>query len=466
MSQFKIHYPNVLDEQELVGFKKMAAISKAIADRGPVDPKKLVSGGYPEGTVGIPESSYVSEELVRYYNGKFLPDHPLYNDDAYAQSLGYQGLLAIPTLGAYEHLIQIAVPPEARDEFVASNLWRKVTNVAPIYIGDTLWFAVDYLSFKDLTPAEGSIYRTISIYCGCSVYNQNAELVSRMDMKWYENLRTYEGEKPEIHVPFVKVNWQTRPDHYYTDEDWAKMQQIWANEYNRGSEILYWEDVKVAAEPAGTLGGPFDGTPNPTNPWGPGCGGSRSLRHEYTDLDTFAKMIRNPKDGIYRLEKRSMSFPDVPAELGSVFSTGGGGGFGEWSFEANDDPTCEPPNRSIFINFFGRDVALRHIFNYMGEHGKLKDISWGIMDCKMFAAKGFDFPEDPNIPRFLDVLPDKKDVVMTHGLERDVMLIKSRVFEKYIENGDHVVKLAWWIETIDGWTYESGHATIALPTKG
>ncbi len=174
-------------------------------------------------------------------------------------------------------------------------------------------------------------------------------------------------------------------------------------------------------------------------------------------------MIRNPYDGIYRLEKRSLSFPAIPDELNAVFSTSGG--FAELSFAADDDPKSQPAPRSIFINFFGRDVALRHIVNWMGDHGTLRDISWGIMDCKMFAAKGFDFPEDPDIPRFLDVLPDKKDVVMTHGLERDVMLVKSRVFEKAVENGEHVVRLAWWIETIDGQTYESGHATVALPTR-
>ncbi len=250
MSQYKLCRPNVFDENETAAFAEMAAISEAIAARGPVDPKRLVAGGYPAGTAGIPACAHVSEALIRYYNSKYLPDHPIYNDDAYAKAAGFRGIVALPTLVAYEHLLQIAVPPRARDEFVASNLWRKVTNVAPIYAGDTIWFAVDYLNFKDITPAAGSEYRTISIACGGSMYNQNAELVSRMDMKWYENLRTYAGEKPEIRSPFVIVEWQTRPDHYYTDEDWSTMQEIWANEFNRGAEPLYWEDVSIGDEPA------------------------------------------------------------------------------------------------------------------------------------------------------------------------------------------------------------------------
>lgn len=463
MGKFLTCYPGVYTAREAEAFSQLAATSKAIADRGAIDPQRLVSGGYPEGTPGIPKSAVVSEALVRYYNGKYLPDHPIYHDDAYAKAAGYEGIVALPTLVAYEHLLQVAVPPAARDEFVASNLWRKVTNVAPIYIGDTIHFAIDYLNFKDITPVAGSEYRTISIACGGSMFNQDGKLVSRMDMKWYENLRTYAGEAPEIVSPFVMVEWQTRPDHYYTDEDWATMQDIWAKEYNRGSEVLYWDDVAVGDEPAWTLDGPFDDTPNPTDPWGPGCGGSRSLRHEYTDPEIFKTMIRNPVDGIYRLPSRRASFPDVPEELGVTFSTGGG--FGEWSFEANDDPACPPPPRAIFINFFGRDVALRHIVNYMGDHGRLCDISWGIMNCPMFEEKGFSFPEDPDIPRFLDVLPDKKDIIQTHGLERDAMLVKSRVFEKGVENGEHIIRLAWWIETIDGQIFEAGHATVALPTR-
>lgn len=463
MGTYLTCYPGVYTERERKALAEFAATSRAIAERGPVDVSRLISGGYPEGTPGIPKCAHVSEALVRYYNEKYLPDQKLYNDDAYAKAAGYRGMLALPTLVAYEHLLQIAVPPAARDEFIASNLWRKVTNVAPICVGDTIWFVVDYLNFKDLTPASGSIYRTISVACGGSMYNQSGQLVSRMDMKWYENLRTYAGDAPEIASPFVLVDWQTRPDHYYTDDDWAKMQSIWANEYDRGAEVLYWDDVAVGDEPAWTLDGPFDDTPNPTEPWGPGCGGSRSLRHEYTDPEIFKTMIRNPVDGIYRLPSRRASFPDIPDELGTVFSTGSG--FGEWSFAASDDPASPPPPRAILINFFGRDVALRHIMNYIGEHGKLLDISWGIMNCPMFAAKGYDFPEDPDIPRFLDVLPDKRGIIQTHGLERDAMIVKSRVFEKGVECGQHYVRLAWWIETIDGQIFESGHATVALPAK-
>lgn len=463
MYTFKMCYPGIYDEKEQKAFDELDAISRSFAERGPIDPANLVSGGYPAGTPGIQEPAVISQDILSYYNEKYLPDEPLYHDKTYAQALGYKSVPALITIAAYEHMLQIPVPPFARDEFIASNLWRKVTSVKPMYAGDTIWFTVDYLNWKDITPANGSIYRTISIACGGSMYNQKGELVSRMDMKWYENLRTYEGEKPEIKMPFVMVDWQTRPEHIYTDDDWQRMHDIWKNEYRRGSDILYWDDVSIGDTPSWTLDGPFDDTPNPAEPWGPGAGGSRSLRKEYMDEATFKTMIRNPHDGIYRLSKRSLSYPELPQELIANFSIGGG--FGDLSFTADDDPRCPSGPRAIFINFFGRDVALRHIQNWMGDHGILRDISWGIMNCACFRSVGYDFPEDPDIPDFLSVVPEMKDAIPTHGLERDVMLIKSRVFDKCIVDGEYQVKLAWWIETIDGQLYESGHATVVLPKR-
>ena len=461
--KFKFCYPGRYDAAEAAAFAEFTETAKRINGRGPIDPQKLLRGEYPEGTPGIFPAETISQELVEYYNKKYYQDDPLFNDRAYAEKAGFKDIPAIMTIAAYEHMLQIPVPPGARDEFVASNLWRSVTSVEPMYAGDTIYFTVDYLHWKDITPAEGSFYRTISIACGGTMYNQYGRVASRMDMKWYENLRRYDGDKPEIKMPFIMVNWQTRPDHYYTDEDWQKAREIWSKEYRRGAEILYWDDVKVGDEPAWTLDGPFDDTPNPTNPWGPGAGGSRSLRLDYMDPEVFKTMVRNPYDGIWRLPKRSMSYPDMPKELEVNFSIGGG--FGEVSFAQNDDPLCEPGPRAIFINFFGRDVALRHLQNWMGDHGTLRQLDWGIMSCPSFKAKGYDFPEDPDIPYALDVVPEMKDKIPSHGMERDMMLVKSKVYDKFIRDGEGIVQLAWWIETIDGVLYESGRAEIVLPLR-
>ena len=120
----------------------------------------------------------------------------------------------------------------------------------------------------------------------------------------------------------------------------------------------------------------------------------------------------------------------------------------------------------MFINFMGRDFALRHINNFMGDHGKLVNIQWGIMSQESLASRGFTVPASPNAKEFLHVVPEKKGQPITeHGMERDVMWVKSYVFDKFCEDGKHYVRLAWWIDTILGETFQSGWATLELPSK-
>ena len=66
----------------------------------------------------------------------------------------------------------------------------------------------------------------------------------------------------------------------------------------------------------------------------------------------------------------------------------------------------------------------------------------------------------------MDKVPGMKGKYMnTHGLSRDLAIVKSYVYDKYQENGNNFVELAWWIETIDGYIFEAGGATIKLPSK-
>ena len=105
----------------------------------------------------------------------------------------------------------------------------------------------------------------------------------------------------------------------------------------------------------------------------------------------------------------------------------------------------------MFINFMGRDFVLRHLNNFMGDKGKLVNIKWGIMSPDSLHERGFDVPASPNAVDFLSVVPEKAGKpILIHGLERDVMWVKSYVFDKFCEDGKHYVKLAWWIDTIEG----------------
>lgn len=191
-----------------------------------------------------------------------------------------------------------------------------------------------------------------------------------------------------------------------------------------------------------------------------GIGGTRTLRKEIEDPAFRAKMYRSKINGIYRMPNRADAWPQAP-EMDIKYGEEFGGGQ-----RSVDYPHEQEGRRFMLINFMGRDFALRHIHNFIGDRGKLENIRWGIMSPDSLHARGYDVPQSPNAVDFLAVVPEKAGKpILIHGMERDVAWVKSYVYDKYCEDGKHYVKLAWWIDTIEGETYESGQAVVSLPSR-
>jgi hypothetical protein len=114
----------------------------------------------------------------------------------------------------------------------------------------------------------------------------------------------------------------------------------------------------------------------------------------------------------------------------------------------------------------GREYAIRHINNWMGDKGWLQNIRWSIMEPRSHALYGKQVVANPSAVRYLDKVPALKGkFVNAHGLTNDLAIVKSYVEKKYVKDGDFLVDLIWWVETIDGAIFEEGGATIKLPSK-
>jgi hypothetical protein len=50
-------------------------------------------------------------------------------------------------------------------------------------------------------------------------------------------------------------------------------------------------------------------------------------------------------------------------------------------------------------------------------------------------------------------------------LTGDLALVRSYVYDKYFRDGEPLVDLGWWIETIEGDIWLAGGATVRLPSK-
>jgi hypothetical protein len=467
-NDFVVLYAGAYTDRERALVDKYLADNKAIEERGDIDVQALVSGTLPKDTPGLGPSFAVTEAMVRYNNEKYDPENPVLNDSEYARKLGYRNIIAMPCYGAHDDTFMVPYPPGARDTLLVSQLNHSVTCYKPIYPGDTLYLVEDSRHLTDYTPTEGSTYRSIVLRSAGSIYNQQAEKVNDVVFRVTESVRIFrEGKRPAkmgFREMWEAPDWMSRPAHYYTDEDWAYIKDLWSKEKRRGSEFLYWEDVQIGDEPTWTVDGPILESLAPTRPYGMGTGGSRTMKKEIMDPKTLKTMIRGEEDGIYRLLDREDYIPPVPDGAGNV----------PMPFMEEADSAAvataeihrQTESRAVLINFLGRDIAVRHINSWMGDHGWIRNIRWGIMPAEAHRALGKNVPTNPDAEDFLGKIPTMKGKhALAHGLTGDLALVKSYVYDKYFRDGEPLVELGWWIETIEGDIWLAGGATVKLPSK-
>lgn len=164
-ADFEILYPGVFSLRERELAREYLAGNRAIAERGPVDIQALVNGKLPPATPGlVADRLVVAEDMVRYNNYKYDPENPLLHDREYARRAGYADILAMPCYAHYDDGFMVPYPPAARDTLLVSQLHHSVTAHRPIHPGDTLSMIVHKRTVTDLTPTEGSIYRTLALH--------------------------------------------------------------------------------------------------------------------------------------------------------------------------------------------------------------------------------------------------------------------------------------------------------------
>jgi hypothetical protein len=213
-----------------------------------------------------------------------------------------------------------------------------VTNHRPVYPGDTLRMVVDSRTVTDLTPPEGSIFRSLALRTEGSVYNQRGEKVNDCIWRVVESMRVFKPERRPSDFDSAGMwdasTWTDRPAHYYTDDDWQFITSVWETEHR------------------------------------------------------------------------------------------------------------------------------------LGDHGWLHSIGWGLMPPATMAAYGRPVPTNPDCVRFPEKVPHMcHRYADAHGMTTDLALVKSYVYDKYVRDGEFLVELAWWIETITGHIWTDGHATVRLPSR-
>lgn len=478
--RFKIVYPNVYDEteQQVINQLKqymsddqnkvMDLIARQMNGETFYPGLELNSAFRPsEYTIGSHELSTTA--------GKINPYNPLYNDIQYAKETKYGRILSAPMAvnvsagfpympketPAWVWVLDENVPN------VKGGLDHEMSFYKPIGAGDTVRTVVTRQDFEDITE-PGSEYRWFRMIGEGDLYNQNDEVVAHIrhtstehfhvfsDPKYAEE---FKGTTPHHSTVRRYRNWdKARPWHTYTDEEWEIIKNIWKNEYIRGADTLYWEDVNIGDEPAPTADGPFpdDGMKMPP------MGGSISVRDALTKDP--AELFKGPPGmppmpgagGTLELGKDKHGIITVSVKRNDPGGPGGPGGM--------TGKTRHPNERSSFQNTDGRDYCVRVVTNWMGDEGWLHKFCWRLTSDTTHNK----YPEDFDRPSYLLKVPYLKEqgkFMTTHGFAGDVSINRAYVCDKYIQDGKHYVDLVVWGETVDGEIYTECYAVVELPSR-
>ena len=100
------------------------------------------------------------------------------------------------------------------------------------------------------------------------------------------------------------------------------------------------------------------------------------------------------------------------------------------------------------------------ITNWMGDDAFIRKYAWRF--CQLFKEMRIDKVGS----EFLEKVPHMKGRgCERHGMEGDAILSKGYVTEKYIKDGEHLIDVASWGETLDGEIVQIVPVTIRLKSR-
>lgn len=409
-------------EKEVVEERLAIAAGKA--------PKTQLTGGFAPVIAGTGGPDVVKEEDLIFFNHQWDPYNPLFNDEEYAQKAGYQDIPALPGFKGpgYSDAMALTIPNDMGDKWYYAHGPNDMEFFAPIYAGDSFTSkSVGNPTFED-TTVDGSNFRKFAFKAPAEMYNLKGDLIVRGSVRLRNGYKKFIDGSPKPSFTEMQTEWTKYfpRAHVTTDEEWEYIKELWDKEYIRGSQKLYWEDVKVGDEPAWICSGPISHMDMI------GWYGQRS----HDDL----------RDQIKKGAKELFHDP-----LGQYYS----------SIALHLTGRNIPGSRMVFYNDTAAKHVTRLVTNYIGDAGFVTRIGW------MFQQLYKEFQDERVGGEYLDLVPYMKGKGCTvHGGEGDTVIGKGYVTKKYKnDKGEGIIDLTCWAETLDNRIIEVVPASAKLPLK-
>jgi len=205
-----------------------------------------------------PNHRVVNAANVNRWSFSIGDDNPLYTDPAYAKTSAWGTTVAPP---GFEWSMGWNRFPDVTPELFAETR-SALRGVQLFHSGAERWFYRPMLEGTELWCSDwlGNVEEKPSKFAGRSVitttdsqYWDKNEKVICDSSRWFVHAERREIKEGEpARVKYVKPE--------YTDEDLLKIDAAYANEYRRGGETLYFEDVTPGAVMPTMVKGPLSVT--------------------------------------------------------------------------------------------------------------------------------------------------------------------------------------------------------------
>lgn len=208
-----------------------------------------------KGWLSVPHNPTASPDAIRRWAISIGDDNPLYFNPAHAAASRWAGSVAPPgfewSMGwDRSPFPDPALESETRSALRGVQLFHSGAEYffhRPIRAGDEIYKA-EWLA--SVTPKESSFGKRSVLVDNANCFWNQDEDVAITSSRWFVHVER--GEASDR----TERKEQDSPPHY-SDEELARIEAAYDNEYRRGADTLYIEDVKVGDELPPMVKGPL-----------------------------------------------------------------------------------------------------------------------------------------------------------------------------------------------------------------
>ena len=347
------------------------------------------------------------KDTIRHFANCYGDDNPLFCDEEYGKSTRWGGIIAPPQyIITLERTTVPPIPTEVRK--AGAGALRGVPNylsggnyewVRPLLPGDQIRMNY-FIEDVEEKRSEFGGGKAVIIHHRKEYINQRDEMVAIRRFYFFH----VEREASEKTGKYTKTYEPT----YYDDDYLAKIDEAYENEFRRGGDTLFWEDVEPGMEMPTMVKGPLETKDMVMWHMGIGFGIFRvgAYRMDYLNRKRIPAFYTKTEDGFWSPAQR-VHWDDARAKrVGNPRAYDYGNVRTSW--------------------------IMHYLTNWVGDDGFV----WKESD----QARKFNY----------------------HG---DTTWVKGKVTEKRREDDLNVVELDVWCENQRGEVSSPGHGVVLLPSR-